>query len=137
MNISREEAIRKHREMWNWIAEQYENGVTVPVDCLKAKFVKEHYPNDDPDSKCYCCEYAGKTLNPVYGSPKYNCEKCPLEWPSNEKFFTCVYKTRGLEMDGLYGKITCYTDPTMGTYKKAVTIAREIANLPERKIEEE
>lgn len=79
MNISREEAIRKHREMWNWIAEQYKNGVTVPVDRLKAKFVKEHYPNDDPDSKCYCCEYAGETLNPVYGSPKYNCEKCPLE----------------------------------------------------------
>lgn len=43
MNIFREEVIRKHREMWSWIAEQYENeldGLDVPVNHLKAKFVK-------------------------------------------------------------------------------------------------
>lgn len=137
MNISREEAIRKHREMWNWIAEQYENGSDVPVHRLKQTFIKKYYPYDSPVSDCYCCAYTETLTELEIGGSLYNCEKCPLEWPSNEKFFMCVYKTRVLEMYGLYGKITCYTDPTMGTYKKAVTIAREIANLPEKKIEEE
>lgn len=41
MELSKEEAIRKHREMWNWIAEQYENGATVPVYRLKQDFIKK------------------------------------------------------------------------------------------------
>lgn len=44
MNITREEAIRKHREMWNWIAEQYENGSDAQVNHLKAKFFKRTLP---------------------------------------------------------------------------------------------
>lgn len=138
MNISREEAIRKHREMWSWIAEQYENGVALPVHRLKQNFIKKCYPYDSPDSDCYCCAYT-KTLTELeIGGSLYNCEMCPLEWPSNEKnFMCCVCMTRGRKIDGLYGKIICYTDPTMGAYKKAAIIAREIANLSERKIEEE
>ena len=137
MNITREEAIRKHREMWNWIAKQYENGATVPVCRLKQDFIKKYYPYDSLNSDCYCCTYAETVLGPQCGGLLHVCEKCPLEWPSNQKNLMCVYKTRSLITDGLYGRIACYTDPIRAAYKKAASIAREIANLPERKIEEE
>lgn len=137
MNISREEAIRKHREMWNWIAEQYENGDTVSACRLKQDFIKKYYPYDNPNSDCYCCAYTETVLEPQCGGSLQNCKRCPLEWPSNQKNLMCVYKTRSLITDGLYGRITYYTDPITAVYKKAASIAREIANLPERKIEEE
>lgn len=140
MNISREEAIRKHREMWNWIADQYENeldGPDVPVNHLKAKFVKEHYPNDDPDSMCYCCEYAGRVLNSEIGMSRYNCERCPLEWPSTCCELMCSHKTDDMDSDGLYEQCIYQSHPYVANYKIAAIIAREIANLPERKIEEE
>ena len=137
MNISREGAIRKHREMWNWIAEQYENGATVPVRRLKQDFIKNYYPYDSPDSDCYCCGYAETVHCGSSTVSLRKCESCPLAWPSNQKIYMCVYKTRRLTTDGLYGRIKDYTDPTIAAYKIAATIAREIANLPERKIEEE
>lgn len=138
MNISREEAIRKHREMWNWIAEQYENGSNVQVNHLKAKFVKKkHYPNDNPDSKSYCCEYAGRVLNPKIGGSRYNCERCPLEWSSICCELMCLHKNNELDSDGLYEQCMYQSRPYIANYKKAAIIAREIANLPERKIEEE
>ena len=138
MNIFREEAIRKHREMWNWIAEQYEfNGSDAPVTHLKAMFIKEHYPNDDPLSNCYCCEYAGEILNPKIGGAKYNCRRCPLVWPSKCHECMCLYKNNITNSNGLYGKILRYSNQYIVNYKKAAIIAREIANLLERKIEEE
>lgn len=138
MNITREEAIRKHREMWSWIAEQYENGSDVRVNHLKVKFIREHYPNDYPDSSCYCCEHAGRALNSVICGSKYNnCERCPLEWPSTYCEFMCLHKTDELNFDGLYEQCVCQSHPYIANYKKAATIAREIANLPERKIEGE
>lgn len=139
MNISREEAIRKHREMWNWIAEQYENTLNEddrPVTHLKKDFIKEHYPNDDPDSKCYCCEYAEKTLKPELEKSEYICKRCPLEWPSTCHELMCMHKTDDLNYDGLYEQIMWQSHPYVANYKKAASIAREIANLPERKIEE-
>lgn len=69
MNISREEAIRKHREMWNWIAEQYEEGRTASVQRLKREFIERHYPNDLPNLYCYCCEYAGDFSMGSFGAP--------------------------------------------------------------------
>ena len=138
MNISREEAIRKHREMWNWIADRYEfNGADAPVTHLKATFIKEHYPNDYPLSDCYCCEYAGKILNQKIEGVTYNCERCPLEWPSTCSELMCLYKNNITNFNGLYKEILYYSHPYVAIYKKAAIIAREIANLPERKIEEE
>lgn len=137
MNISREGAIRKHREMWNWIAEQYENGSDVRVNHLKVKFIREHYPNDYPDSSCYCCEHAGRVWNPEIGRSKYNCEWCPLEWSSTCCELMCLHKTDELDSDGLYEQCMHQSHPYIANYKKAAIIAREIANLPERKIEEE
>ena len=137
MNISREEAIRKHREMWNWIADQYEERRAASVERLKRKFIEKHYPDDRPNSNCYCCEYSGDFPAPMIGSPLYNCIRCPLKWPSLNKTYMCLYATKSIEPNGLYGKVVYYTNLDILNYKKAAAITREIANLPERKIKEE
>lgn len=31
MDLTKEQAIQEHRKMWNWIADQYENGVYKPT----------------------------------------------------------------------------------------------------------
>lgn len=137
MNISREETIRKHREMWNWIAEQYEERRTASVERLKRKFIEKHYPDDRPNSNCYCCEYSGDFPSSMIGVPLRNCIRCPLKWPSLNKTCMCLYATKSIKPNGLYGKIMWYTNLYVMNYKKAAAIAREIANLPERKNEEE
>lgn len=140
MNITREEAIRKHREMWNWIAEQYECGHGTTVNILKRNFIKKYYPGDNPYANCYCCGYSTE-ISEIDGkglSLNCNCDMCPLEWPSDYHDLMCCYKRRNRKevIHGLYKQILYYSSQVMD-YKKAATIAREIAKLPERKIEEE
>ena len=44
--LSREEAIRKHREMWNWIADRIkERKRSVIIGDLKREYVEQH--NED------------------------------------------------------------------------------------------
>lgn len=60
MELTREEAIRLHRELWGWLAE---NPMKQKTDY--PKFKTERVRND-----CYLCEFAGS-----------QCAKCPVEWP--------------------------------------------------------
>lgn len=143
MKISKKEAVRKHRMMWNWIADQYECGHGTSVNILKRRFIKRYYPGDNPYSICYCCEYSTEISGIDGKSLKCNCERCPLEWPSDSDYHhdcMCCYKSRNhteVIHDGLYKQILYYSSMDVMDYEKATIIAREIANLPERKIEEE
>ena len=138
MKISKKEAIRKHRMMWNWIADQYQYGSTKSVVELKRDFTRVNDPGVVIPSGCYCCMYAGERSD--FFTPSsvnqslYNCERCPLEWPASEgtKELMCY----GL---GLYTYVAMHTPilPGCGDPHKVATVARKIANLPERKIEEE
>ena len=110
LNLTKEEAIRNHREMWNWIADQNIKGYT-------GVWLKKQYLRNigiDPFTviaRCFCCNY-------VRDNCDSNCSKCPLIW--GEKLTDdCV--------NGIYGEWTREKDSF-----KAAQIAREIANLKER-----
>lgn len=73
-NMTKQEAIEKHRELWSWIAEQ--------TRILKRYVSKRDYfyrdgewcnAADIPFGCCYCCEYANT-------QPPGSCESCPVEW---------------------------------------------------------
>ena len=138
MKISKKEAVRKHRMMWNWIADQYQYGSTKSVLELKQEFTRVNDPGVKIPSGCYCCMYAGERsdfFTPIsVNQCLYNCERCPLEWPASDdtKELMCY----GL---GLYTYVAMHTpiQPGCGDPHKVTTVARKIANLPERKIEEE
>lgn len=113
MILTREEAIENHRKMWNWIADETEKR-------KKAVFTEDYFIEHNLNScflYCYCCHY-NKYIN---RSP--NCETCPVEWGGETGICT--------DKDSPYFRfsLTHYYD-----YKNAAKYAREIANLPERKI---
>lgn len=146
MKISKKEAVRKHRMMWNWIADQYQYGSTKSVLELKQEFTRVNDPGVKIPSDCYCCMYAGERgdlFRFISGNQsRYICKRCPLEWPTSKdtKELMCYESTHANEYGlGLYSYVAMHT-PILsgcGNPHKVATVARKIANLPERKIEEE
>lgn len=116
----REEAIKKHRAMWTWIAEQIVNDEhTMNIAMLKQMYIgmqggdlQEMYMHNN----CYLCHFTD-----------INCSECPLLWPSDVKEYQCEhgYIDKGLYFRAcdLYGK---------GSWKLQAELVYEIANLPER-----
>lgn len=117
--LTREEAIRLHRAMWNWIADVIEREQCVQdIDFLKCKFTREITPCQSIICNCYCCEFACK--NDIVD----DCTLCPLDWGTDhEDDFPCETD------DGLWVQCRNCTD-----WKEQAALAHKIANLPERKV---
>lgn len=126
----REEAITKHRAMWNWFAEQIENEQrTMNIGTLKSVFL-ERQGDDTIDMRiyhrCYLCYYSAG-----------DCENCPLLWPSESQILKCEfgYVTIYGYTKGLYNK--CYMLYNSNYWQLQAKLCRKIANLPERKMSNE
>lgn len=135
--LTKKEAIRKHRGMWNWIGSMLKSGLwksvidgtytfggytvvlispTIAdiVISLKYSYIKM-VGDTDIRNNCYCCDY---TLS------KYDqCESgylCPIIWSECSDPEKCT--------DSLYG---VFRYPGV-SFEEAGDIAYQIANLPER-----
>lgn len=113
--LTKEEAIKRHRMMWNWIA--YET-------LRREEFVTkqeaiEHFGWDESKmiDRCWCCTHTRKD-----GS----CEGCPIQWPGGK---CCDGLNRRF---GLYNEWRHMKWNPDSDYKKAADLAYQIANLPER-----
>lgn len=122
--LSKEEAIRKHREMWNWIADRIkERKRSVIIDNLKREYVEQH--NEYVVSyNCYLCDYCIDMMDDE--ELKERCKYCPLDWESDG------------DEDGLYQCLENYDE--MGLYAEAKStvvweeqykLCKKIANLKE------
>ena len=136
--ISREEAIRKHRAMWNWIGSMLKSGLWKSV--IDTSMSDPGLILEDPNalsvgevvillkyayihmiagghvcSACYLCEY----VIPKHGSCM-NGFLCPVKWNSLYGPDKCSYS--------LYYLIRYVTE----TFGEAGDIAFQIANLPEK-----
>lgn len=123
MELAKEQAVKEHRKMWNWIAEQLENGVESNVSQLKNKYCKAsgvHLLDD-----CFCCNYA----RIIKGD---GCQSCPILWGSEKcsNRFYCEYDESGNVNKGLWW--TAQQKSLNHNYKEAAVIAKQIANLPEK-----
>ena len=124
--LSKEEAIRKHREMWNWIAERIkERKQLVDVDELKRDYIVQH--NECVLYSCYLCKYCKGMLEEEDLLDR--CKYCPLDWESSG------------DEDGLYQCLV--NNDEMGLYSKAKEVVvweeqyelcKKISNLKERKV---
>jgi hypothetical protein len=123
--LTKEQAVAEHRKMWNWIADQLENGSTSTVGLLKEEYCKINKFNLLED--CFCCEYARMQIN------NSNCKSCPILWGSedNTDRFYCEYGNNGEMNKGLWWIAQIYS--FKHKYEEAAKIARQIADLPERK----
>lgn len=108
--MTKQEALTKHRTMWNLIADMieageiYDNVMKYKIEAWKK--MKEGY---SPIWLCYCCDYAK------------DCSECPVIWGSSKEKLCGNAEYRLFEVSLI-----------RGNYIKAASIAREIANLPER-----
>lgn len=137
IELTKERAIEEHRKMWNWIADQYEKRSREDIGNLKRMYLCENnmigiYGN------CFLCNYAGNNES-SYGNYAFNCDQCLLQWPvpknSNIEDGYCVDKYNLNDNYGLYGMLEeGYNEKgSRLTFKEKENIARQIANLPERK----
>lgn len=130
MQLTKEQAIIEHRKMWNWIADQYENNTDILERCYGIESIKEHYitqyfPKEKIECDCFSCEYDRQ-----YGG---FCDSCPIEWSSKLNLNKCFDKTF-TELN-LYGELYHMTHANFcrSDLQKLACMARQIANLPERK----
>ena len=135
--LTKEEAIRRHRLMWNWIAEEAEKGKLVTK---KDAFKHFGWNATDTFAMCWCCEWAHieQRRNEELGIDfESRCCICPLDWSNDENEIIKTACTAnptydGIVHDGLYdvwwSKTYMEEDPT-----ESSRLARIIANLPEKK----
>lgn len=78
--LSREEAIRLHREMWQDMqVELGDEPGALERYVFKKKWVEEHFPDEFVNSNCFLCEYAQKLARDSFT----RCRYCPIAWNSN------------------------------------------------------
>lgn len=111
--LTKEEAIKRHRMLWNYIADESERiGVSISkYEALRALW--PDLPPNKPMSDCWACETTAAIDD---------CTSCLIKWPGGD----CgSYRNP----HGLYIKWdrACLNRDV----KEAVKLAREIANLPE------
>ena len=125
MDLTREQAIKEHRKLWNWIADET-IGQEIKVEKWEYfslfKFIQ-------PIHACYCCEYAKNVC--MSKSEDFSmgkrCQYCPIEW-GEESYNQCVSEEITNSYYSLWEECKSYN------YIIAANLARLIAELPEREI---
>lgn len=135
MKLTKEQAIEEHRKMWNWIADQYEEGRATDIYTLKSEYMGEYMEETEleerPFHNCFCCEYASEKVDSMISRP-HRCTQCPVIWGTeiHSHFFACEHSFSA------YGKLKKESDKFNKLdvdSELCARFAREIANLPERK----
>lgn len=134
--LSRDEAIKKHRGMWNWIAERIRESERVwDVDNLKQEYVKQH--NECVMHNCYLCQYCiDKVAEDRWDE---RCKYCPLDWESSgdeDGLYQCLDDCECEGKSSGYYSIARITRIT-GNWEYQYELCKKIANLKEREIEGE
>lgn len=111
MKLTREQAIAEHRKMWHWIAEETERRRR---KVYKHEYTNMFFPNNDITNDCFCCTYDKQFY--------WDCKRCPIEWDPIEKDICCN------DYNALY-----YRWRKTNNWQEAAALARQIAELPERK----
>lgn len=133
--LTREEAIRRHRLMWNWIADETEK--TGELITKKDAFKHFGWNISHAFVSCWCCEWAYRKSYVDLDNQASLCSYCPLNWSNGEKKILKATCSRIMTNDG-YVNAGLYEQWFFRTYEEedhaeASRLARIIANLPEKK----
>lgn len=64
MKLTFDEAVKYHRNMWNYIAGEYEKQISsgnhhlTDIGDMKFDFINKYFPGKQIKNECFCCEYA-------------------------------------------------------------------------------
>lgn len=118
MTLTKEETIRRHRLLWNWIAQMS----IQEQRCVTKEEAFEHFGWENVRNNCWCCAFAEDQTAKECLNYFEMCHRCPIMWPN----LVC---SDGY--DFLYDKVSDAFDEN--NYVKVAKIAYQIAELPERK----
>ena len=115
MKLTKEEAIKRHRELWAWLAE----------NPMKDKLDWPGWKRYDVAlNDCFLCEYALKSPKNDFNGLSI-CDYCPVEFDAIED---CPKGTVGYCLGGLFSRWDMAIEP-----KERSRIASLIRDLPEKK----
>ena len=120
--ITKEWTIAEHRKMWWWIAEETLKREKI---VYKEEYLEEYFPDEDICCDCFCCEYDKQKTN---SENDMKCKFCPLDWGSDCSTTQCVDKNYLAGEGNLFALWESTLD-----WKEAAELAKQIAELPERK----
>lgn len=82
MKLTREEALRLHRQMWTDMQKALGDNPSL-FDRLeyKIKWCEEHFPSEKNDTHCFLCEYVQQTGG--------GCDYCPIKWDEDDDYDDC------------------------------------------------
>lgn len=123
MTLTKKEAIRRHRLMWNWIAQTS----IQEQRCVTKREALEHFGWNPVKlfADCWCCTYAEeKHKNQPLDS--HFCDFCPVQWPNPKGCCSFLYRN-----NFLFDRYAIANDKD--DYLEAARVAYQIAELPERK----
>lgn len=113
--IQRKRAIRNHRKMWHWLAE---NPTKNKLDYLEPLGDRQW-----PQDSCYLCDYAIRAAKRDEVPYRFRCHYCPLDWGGRGcNRDHSLYEEWWLESHSLED----------GNCKKKSELALQIAELPEK-----
>lgn len=107
MILTKKEAVKLHRQLWNRIADK----TLEEKRWVEKVEVIQEITNKYIAYNCFCCDYDSQLGN--------ECDYCPIVWPCEGDLHRCS--------SSIYLKWSSSTN-----YKEVAQLARLIAELPER-----
>lgn len=119
MTLAKKEAIRRHRLMWNWIAQM---SIQEQRCVSKLEAFKHFGWSLNTKSWCWCCEYS--MMDGYFDH--VHCSFCPVQWGKNSfgHPITC------LDLDSIF--VEWLIADQRNDYMKFAKYAYKIAELPVR-----
>lgn len=112
MNLSKEEALRLHREMWSAMQKKLGDCPSaIKRELFKEEWCYKHFPNTYILNCCFLCEYAMD-----------GCKDCPIDWSSLSLH----------QLDRCYAKYKGVVDSVPDAAIFLTAPISEILALPER-----
>ena len=86
MKLTRDEALKLHREMWTYMQNELGDNPSFGERIrFKTKWCDEHFPNEIIESCCFLCEYASQ-----YADCDDYCDFCPIRWDDDYNEDWCI-----------------------------------------------
>lgn len=100
--ITKREAIEKHRELWNMIADKTEKEQKY-VSKTSSGYFDDYSEADVPLNHCFCCEFDESIKSDV------DCSMCPIWWSNGNRCNEAEYKNwegaNSVEESEIYARI--------------------------------
>ena len=111
MDLTREQALKLHREMWGDMQKELGNRPSQEERTeFKISWCSAHFPTQNIDAHCFLCEYIAQN--------GFDCNNCPIDWSKGRVGYPNTCLTWNSDSDYRFAPIS------------------EILELPERKVEE-